>query len=219
MVQKIRKKTKKGPKASYAVPMVLVMTCLYGFKREGREFRAMLECPESLRTVLAGHFGQGVVLSERPLSKREYLEWGLRSEPGRLAEMFGRSGLIPMGPAVTEEDFGTSPRFGILPFLALVKGRDLEAFFQRDWPELSEVSRVALQNRLYPTFNLIPGYDLLLYPAPCHARQINAAIVSLNAILEAEFERGGIPIPEPFGLCTNQEIEGIPSYQPYSKRL
>ncbi len=219
MVHKIRKKTKKGPKASYAVPMVLVMTCLYGFKREGREFRGMLERPDSLGTLLAGHFGQEVVLAERPLSIREYLEWGLRSQPGRLAEMFGRSGLIPMGPAVTEEDLGTFPRLGILPFLVLIKGRDLEAFIRRDWPELSEVACVALQNCLYPTFNLIPGYDLLLYSAPCHARQINGAIVTVSAILEAEFERGGIACPEPFDLCPDEEIEGILSYQPYAKRL
>ena len=217
MVKKIRKKTKKEPWENYAIPMVLGMTCLFGIKREGRDFFNALESPEHLSPILSSHLGQEVVVGERPLTQREYLDWGFRAEPGRLAEMFAKSGVIPMGPSTVEEDMGDSPRLGILPLLTILKGRDLEGFLKSNEASFSEIHRVSLERIFYPAFNMIPSYDLFLFHEPLHARRINDIISSLNFQVEIELEKMWGSGEESMGSLPNFEVEKIPLFQPYSR--
>jgi len=216
LVKKIRKLTKKGPRANYAIPMLIGMTCLYGIKREGRDFFNALESPEQLSLILSSHLGQEVVVGDRPVRKTEYLDWGFRAEPGKLAEMFAKSGIIPMGPSMGEEDLGDSPRLGILPLLTILKGRDLEGFLKANETSFSEIHRVSLEKIFYPAFNMIPSYDLFLFHGPLHAQRIKDIIASLNFQMETASKGiggGG----ESLGLLPNFEGEKIPLFEAYSK--
>lgn len=210
MVQKIRKKVKKGPKAPHAVPLAVVMTALYGFQREGRDFRRPFEDPAKLRAALRLQLDQEVIPADRVLSYHEYLDWGLKDCPGRLAEMFSRSGSIPMGPGSNEEDLGLRPRLGILPVIAVVKGLQLETFGRRIGREWSEVARVAFQNSVYPALNLIGGYDLLIYTPLNHARDMNRSISAINQMVEEAFHQAGRPYPGPFDPLPEEVLSRIP---------
>jgi hypothetical protein len=216
MVRKIRKKVKKGPKAPHAVPLAVVMTALYGFQREGRDFRRPFEDPARLRAALRLQLEQDVIPADRVLSYHEYLEWGLKDCPGRLAEMFSRSGSIPMGPGSDEEDLGSRPRLGILPIVAVVKGTLLETFGGRIGREWSEVARVAFQNSVYPAFNLIAGYDLLIYTPSHHAREMNRSIAAINQMTEEAFHQAGRPYPGPFDPLPEEILSRIPLQEPFA---
>jgi len=217
MVKKIRKPFKKGPKADYSVPMVLVMTGLYGLKREGKDFFWELEKPEDLRMILSDHFGYPVILGERPLSREEYLDWGLRGEPGKLANMFVQTRLIPMGPYVHPVNEGKEPRLGILPLLCLVKGAGLKGFLNDSWVQLPEVTQASLNRIFYSSFNMISGYDLLLYPGPIHPRAINEGISWINGELEAEMERSSSRSEMKVSVFEAGTVGEIPWYQPFSR--
>ncbi|HUK55555.1 MAG TPA: hypothetical protein VLY20_02745 [Nitrospiria bacterium] len=214
MVQKIRKKTKKGPKAPHAVPLAIVLTALYGIQREGRDFRRPFEDPAKVRAALRLQLEQEIIPSDRVLSFKEYREWGLKNSPGRLVEMFSRTGFIPMGPAGDEEGVGSRPRLGILPIIAVVKGMQFESFGGRLGGEWSEVAAVAFQNGVYPAFNLIAGYDLLLYRPPHHARDINRSVAGLNQLTEEAFHQAGRPYPGPFDFLPDEVLSRIPLEEP-----
>jgi hypothetical protein len=216
MVQKIKRKVKKGPKAPHAVPLAIVMTALYGFQREGRDFRRSFDSTAKLRAALRLQLDQEIIPADRILSYKEYLDWGLKGSPGRLAEMFSRPGSIPMGPAVDEEDFGLQPRLGILPIIAVVKGMQLETFGGRIGREWAEVARVAFQNSVYPAFNLIAGYDLLLYQPPHHARDINRVIAAINQMTEDAFHQAGRPYPGPFDPLPDEILSRIPLQESFA---
>ena len=210
MVQKIRKKTKKGPKAPHAIPLAIVMTALYGFQREGRDFRRTIDDPSRLRAALRLHLDQEVLTADRVLSPGEYAGWTLRTAPARLVEMFSRNGVIPMGPPEAEDEAGTQPRLGLLHCVAVAQGRhldDLSGRIGRDW---SELGAVAFQNSVLPAFNLIPSYDLLLYPPPVHARDINRAVAVLNRMTEDAFHQAGRTLPEPFDPLPEPILSAIP---------
>jgi len=216
MVQKIRKKIKKGPKAPHAIPLAIVMTALYGIQREGRDFRRPFGDMTKLRGALRQQAEQEIIPADRVLSPREYREWGLRGSPGRLAGMFSRLGSIPMGPAVDEEDLGPIPRLGILPLIAIVKGSQLEPFGEGLGREWSEVAAVAFQNSVYPALNLIAGYDLLLYRPPHHSRDINRSIATLDQIVQDAFQQAGRPYPGPFDPFPENLLSAIPLEEPFA---
>lgn len=216
MVQKIRKKIKKGPKAPHAVPLAVVMTALYGFERKGRDFRLTFEYPSQLRAALRQQLDCEPIPADRVLSFYEYRDWGLKSAPGRLAGMFSKTGLIPMGPPLEEEEASAFPQLGILPTVAIVKAEHLESFSEKLGDEWYEVARVAFQNSVYPTFNLIPGYDLLLYMPICHARDTNRAITALNHVTEEAFDQAGRPYPGPFRMFPDEILAQIPVQEPFS---
>ncbi|MEK6683946.1 MAG: hypothetical protein AABY46_04735, partial [Nitrospirota bacterium] len=216
MVQKIRKKVKKGPKAPHAVPLAIVMTALYGFERKGRDFRQTFEDPVQLRAALRQQLDQEPIPADRVLSFYEYRDWGLKSAPGRLSGMFSKTGLIPMGPPLEEEEASAFPQLGILPTVAIVKAEHLESFSGKLGDEWHEVARVAFQNSVYPTFNLIPGYDLLLYMPICHARDTNRAITALNHVTQEAFDQAGRPYPGPFQMFPVDVLARIPLQEPIS---
>ena len=217
MVKKIKKKIKKGPKASYAVPLAIVMTALFGFECAGRDFRRPFDDLVKLRAALRLQLDQEIIPADRVLSFQEYLDWKLKSAPGRLAEMFSRSGAIPMGPVIEEGEEDSSPLLGILPIIVVVKGMELEAFGERigqDWPE---VARVAFQNSVFPTFNLIAGYDRLLYQPPHHARDINRSLAAINHLMEDAFRQAGRPYPGAFDSFPEDSLSGIPVQEAISR--
>lgn len=216
MVKKIKKKIQKGPKATYAIPLVMALTALYGPRREGKDFRHLLEGADDIRTSLQLHFGQSLMVADRPLSMAEYLSWGFKSRPARLAQMFSNSATLPMGLA-TDNDLEGEPQLGILPMIALVQDREIEDFSERLSEEFSEVGRVAFQNAIYPALGLIPGYDLLLYSPPCPAQGLNHAIDSLNASLKEAFEQAAVPFPGPFQKIPDSALAAIPLKEPCSK--
>jgi len=191
--------------------MAMPLTCLYGLRLEGRDFRQIFDVSEKVKGVLQTHLLQEVTVGDRVLSQTEYLQWGLKSAPGRLAEMFSRSGTIPMGPPVNDLEENAQPRLGILAFVALVKGKDLEAFLRRGMQEFSEILRVTFQNGVRTCFNLIPGYDQLLYSPPCHVRDLNGATSFLNSMMEDSFHRAGVPFPGPFDAFPESMLSSIPS--------
>ncbi|HEY5599196.1 MAG TPA: hypothetical protein VIK48_00785 [Candidatus Manganitrophaceae bacterium] len=213
MVKKIKKKVQRGPKALFAIPLAMAMTALYGTRRQGKDFRRAFEPLDLLRKGLQLHLEEELIIADRPLSAEEYAGWGFRSKPARLAEMFSKSGVIPMGPpigAVGESDPESSPRLGVFPMIALVQEKALGAFSSRLSEEFSELSRVAFQNAVFPALHLIPGYDLLLYLPPCPAQALNHAIESVNVMLREAFERESIPFPGPFDLFPESALADIP---------
>lgn len=217
MVKKIKKKVQKGPKATSAVPMGIAMTALYGPRREGKDFRRPLERIGEIREALERHFGQTLILADRPLSSAEYLSWGFRSRPSRLAEMFSNGGVLPMGPAGGEEPPESVPQLGILPMIALVREREMQEFSERLPEEFSEITRVAFQNAIYSSLGLIPGYDLLLYSLPAPAQGLNHAVDALNHLLQEAFEQATVPFPGPFGSLPASALAEIPLKEPCAK--
>jgi hypothetical protein len=209
VVKKIKKKIQKGPKASYAVPLVMALTALYGPRREGKDFRHLLEGANEIRSALQRHLGQPLILADRPLSMAEYLSWGFKSRPARLAEMFSGAGILPMGHTA-DNNLEGEPQLGILPMIALVQERGLNDFSERLSEDLAEVSRVAFQNAIYPALGLIPGYDLLLYSPLSPAQGLNHAIDALNASLKEAFEQAAVPYPGPFPSVPESALAPIP---------
>jgi hypothetical protein len=214
MVIKIRKKPKEGPKGHYAVPLVLAMSGLFGPRRERREFRRTIEDGQRLRSVLGRYFGTEVMAADRPLSPEEFDGWGLKSRPGRLAEMFERTGIIPMGPPAGRPD----PPVGLLPLIAVGRGArlsDLSRFLGVEFPE---VTRVAVQNILFPAFGLIPGYDTLLLFPPMHLHDLRKALSGLEIQIREEFERAGLICPlERFPDVSQESLASIPSEEPFTR--
>ena len=214
MVKKIKKKVQRGPKATVAVPLVIAMTALYGSRREGRDFRHLFPAPKAIQNALQLHFDQRLMVADRPLSLKEYQEWGFRSKPARLAEMFSDGGVVPIGPSVDEDHLDDLPRLAVLPLVALVQDKALEGFSVKLGEELSEISQVAFQNAIFPALQLIPGYDLLLYRPPGPALGLNHAIETLNGMVKEAFEQATVSPPLPFDPCPETFLAEIPLKEP-----
>ena len=217
MVKRIRKRAKKGPHAIQCVPMVMAMTCLYGLRLEGKDFRQPFDSAGKIRMVLQSHLGWDLLIPDRILSRSEYLDWGLKASPGKLAQMFMPEKLIPMGPSLGNDDTEDQPLLGLLPFLAVVRGKGLEMFLRKRPEDFSELNRVVFQNSISSFFNLIPGYDQLLYSPPCHIRNINASINGLNEQMNDAFQKASIPPPMEWGGIPEGILDGIPLYEPLVK--
>jgi hypothetical protein len=216
VVKKIRKVSKKGPKANYAVPLVMPLTALFGPRCVGKPFWHSFDDPAPIRAVLSRHLDEPLLTADRILPIDEYLAWGLRSSPGKVAGMFGRSGVIPMGPPGIEEaeEMSDDPRLGVLVLAALVKGERLNEFSGRLGEEFSELDRVAFENAVAPALRIIPGYDRLLYTPPLLAPSLNAGIDHLNHLVEDAFDKGSIPYPGAFTPCPAERLASIPTHEP-----
>ncbi len=212
MVVRIRKKAREGPKGHYAVPLALVLAALFGSRREVRPYRQPIQDPTRLRGLLAQRLGLDVVLADRPLTAAELADWALGTQPGRLAEMFGRSRVIPMGPP-TDDDTA----LGVLPLLALGRGQRLGELDGILGQELPEVTRVAIERELQTAFGMIPGYDALVLAPPVHLRDLNRAIEWLNAQLQAEYDRAGVAGAARLVALPSAHVEAIPLQAPYNR--
>jgi hypothetical protein len=209
LVKKIQKRIKKSPGGSFAVPMGLVLTCLYGSRLNGKDFRNQFEAPDVIRDALGAHLGVPVCIADRCLSPSEFQGWILKSSPGRLAGGSLGSGVIPIGLPAGRPDPG-HPLLAILPFLAAVDRFGWEAFVELPVAEFSELNRVAFQRGVASSFGLIPGYDQLLYAPPVHARRLNEAVVGLNSMMRHSFEQAGVTYPGPFDKISERLLSQIP---------
>jgi len=215
MVIKIRKKVKEGPKGHYAVPLALPIACLFGPRRDKRDFRRPIEASQRLRSVLAQYLDLEVLVADRPLSLAELAQWNLKAKPGRLAEMFGRSGVIPMGPAMGEEEEWVA----ILPFIVLVRGARLENLSRFLGKEFAEVTHVAVQNILAPAFGLIPGHDTFICYPTVHLRDLNRALGGLGLMVREEFEKTDLTHWEDLPTLPPDTLEDIPIQEPFRPTL
>ena len=215
MVVKIRKKVKEGPKGYYAVPLALAIACLFGPRRDTRNFRKPIEASQRLRSVLAQYLDLEVLVADRPLSLAELTQWDLKSRPGKLAEMFGRYGVLPMGPAIGNEE----ERVAILPCIVLARVARLDKLSGFLGKEFPEVTHVAIQNILAPAFELIPGYDNLLCHPPVHIRDLNGALGGLNIMVRDEFEKACLSYSEDLPTLPADTLEGIPIQEPFRPTL
>jgi hypothetical protein len=216
MVRKIKKKFKKGSGGTVAVPMVMVLTGLYGSRLKEGDLRRPFESPGAIRAVLESHLGQRVTIAERPLSPEEFRRWEFRTAPGRLAGRYSMSDFIPIDPPV-EKDDADGPAPGILPFLVLAKGRELASILQNEPSEFSEINRVAFQRAVAVTFNLIPGFDQLLWSPPVHAKQLNGAFAVLDSLVKEAFDRADVACPGPFQRIKEEVLSAIPVSEPLSE--
>ncbi len=213
-MRKIRKKIKKGPKAPHAALLAFALTVLYGPERKGRDFRHSLEDPGGIRAALQQWLGPDLIPADRPLSLNEFEGWAETTSPGRLGGMFARTGCLPMGPKTGDAESDDTPFLGILPILAIRKGRELDDLFKRIGKEIPEVSRVAFHNALNPSLNLIPGYDHLLHSPLVHVRDLNRGIAHLNHLCEDAFHLASKPYPGPFPPLLPPLISSFPAYEP-----
>lgn len=210
MVMKIRKKPKHGPRGHYAVPLALVLAAAFGPRRTPRDYRQTITDAARLRAPLVTALGLEVVVADRPLALDEFARWNLRVRPGKLAEMFGRGGTIPMGPPTGAADGYLT----LLPLLALGRGEQLGRLDGLG-AEFAELQRVALQNILAPALGVIASYDLLLCGPPVHLRDLTGAIAHVDAMLRDECERaGGSWTPAP--PLAAAALASIPLHEPYT---
>jgi hypothetical protein len=84
----------------------------------------------------------------------------------------------------------------------------LADFWADDFPE---VARVALTATFTEAMNLIPGYDRAVWSGPRPARDLNALINHLNALVADECAMAGVDAPRRFPLGADQRIAAIPS--------
>ncbi len=213
-MRKIKKKIKKGPKAPHASLHLIPMTILYGPERRGKDFRHPIDDPGAIKAALEHWLGPEVIPADRPLSMEEFRGWAATISPGRLAGMFRKAGRVPMGPALNESDMGDTPFPGIFPFLAIRKGRDLDALFKILGTDFPEITRVAFNNALGPSLNLIPGYDHLLQAPVVHVKDLNRGIDTLNRLTEEAFNQAIPPYPGPFPRLKDPFISSFPPYEP-----
>jgi len=214
MVKKIRKVSKKGRKANYAVPLLMPLTVLAGARCGGKPLWNTFDDPPSIRIALSRHMDAPILLADRMLPLAEYLDWNLRSSPGRIAGMFERSAIIPMGPPPEDWESSQLPRLGLGVLVALVKGENLQSFFTQTGRELSEIDRVAFENAIGPCLQIIPGYDRFLYSPPISARSINQGIEYLNHLTREAFGIASVPYPGPFEPCPAEIVSSIPTHEP-----
>ncbi len=122
-----------------------------------------------------------------------------------------------MGPYIDPEETGIEPRLGVLPILCLVKGKALEGFLNHPWDRFAEVVQTILNRVLYGAFNMIPGYDQILFSGPMHAKGANEGIAALNESLEMEGERTGTTLSRVIQSFEREGLEEIPLYQPFAR--
>lgn len=208
MVQKIRKKTKGGADALRLVPLVLVVSALAGPRRGGRDVRRPFSPAWRLREIFVDHFDLDVVSTDRPLGLDEYVRWPGAADPVWTMRAAGEHKVVlTKTPQEYDDD---SIHAGIVPLLALVAGSrldDLAALWAADLPE---VARVGLTGAFNEAFNLIPGYDRVLFVGPRPARDLNGLIGHLYALVSDECASGGVATPSSFPLCPERVLSAGP---------
>lgn len=208
MVQKIRKKTKGGADAPRLVPLVLVVSALAGPRRGGRDVRRPFSPAWRLREIFVDHFDLDVVSTDRPLDMEEYVRWPGAVDPLWAMRAAGEHKVVlTKTPQEYDDD---SIRAGIVPILALVAGSRLDELAALWAADLPEVARVGLTGAFNEAFNLIPGYDRVVFAGPRPARDLNGLIGHLHALVGDECASGGVAPPSPFPLCPERVLAAGP---------
>jgi hypothetical protein len=209
MVKKIKKKSPAGASGWRGVPLALVVTALAGPRREGREVLRAFSPTWRLREIFLDHFSLEVVSSDRPLTLAEFTAWPGLTDPAWTFKSAGDHGVVLTKAPV--EEAGEGPRLGVVPLVVRLLASDLDRL-QDLWAEdFPEVARVALTGAFTEAMNLIPGYDRAVWRGPRPARELNALINHLHALVADECALAGVDRPRRFPQAIDQRIAAIPS--------
>jgi hypothetical protein len=99
----------------------------------------------------------------------------------------------------------------VVPVVVRLMASDLDRLSELWAEDVPEVARVALTNAFTEAMNLIPGYDRAAWSGPRPARDLNALIGHLNALVADECAMAGVEAPRRFPLAADQRIAAIPS--------
>ncbi len=208
MVKKIKKKSPAGASGWRGVPLALVVTALAGPRREGRDVLRLFSPTWRLREIFLDHFSLEVVSTDRPLTLAEFAAWPGLTDPSWAFKSAGGHGVVLTKTTVEEVDEG--PRLGVVPLVVRLLAPDLDrlpGLWDEDFPE---VARVALTTAFTEAMNLIPGYDRAVWSGPRPARDLNALINHLNALVADEFSLTGVERPRPFPHAPDRLAATIP---------
>jgi len=208
MVRKIKKRIKAGPDTVFAVPLALTVTALAGPRREGRDVRRPFSPAWQMRDLFLDHFDLDVVTTDRPLSLDEYAAWPGAADPRWALQSSGDHGAVLTKAPESLDD--ATIRLGIVPVIARVSGGALDALGSLWGTEFPEVARTSLTGLLNEAFGLIPGYDRAVFAGPRPARDLNALIAHLSALVADECALGGVAQPMAFPLCHERLLAAIP---------
>lgn len=208
MVRKIKKRIKVGPDTVFAVPLALTVTALAGPRREGRDVRRPFSPAWQMRDLFLDHFDLDVVTTDRPLSLDEYAAWPGAADPRWALQSSGDHGAVLTKAPESLDD--ATIRLGIVPVIARVSGGALDALASLWRTEFPEVARTSLAGLFNETFGLIPGYDRAVFAGPGPARDLNALIAHLSALVADECALGGGAQPSAFASCPERILAAIP---------
>lgn len=161
-----------------------------------------------LREIFLDHFSLEVVSTDRPLTLGEFAAWPGLTDPAWVFKSAGGHGVVLTKAPVEEADEG--PRLGVVPLVVRLLASDLErlsGLWDEDFPE---VARVALSTAFTEAMNLIPGYDRAVWSGPRPARDLNALINHLNALVADEFALARVECPRPFPGASDRLAATIP---------
>ncbi|MEW6683621.1 MAG: hypothetical protein AB1451_11980 [Nitrospirota bacterium] len=209
MVKKIKKKSPAGASGWRGVPLALVVTALAGPRREARDVLRAFSPTWRLREVFLDHFSLEVVSTDRPLTLVEFMAWPGLADPAWAFKSAGGYGVVlTKAPA---EETSEGPRFGVVPVVVRLMASDLDRLSELWAEDVPEVARVALTTAFTEAMNLIPGYDRAVWSGPRPARDLNALINHLNALVTDECALAGVDAPRKFPFAADQRMAAIPS--------
>lgn len=209
MVKKIRKKSPAGASGWRGVPLALAVTALAGPRREGRDVLRPFSPTWRLREIFLDHFSLEVVSTDRPLTLGECTVWPGLADPAWAFKSAGGHGVVLTKAPVEESSEG--PRLGIVPVVVRLLASDLDRLSELWAEDFPEVARVALTSAFTEAMNLIAGYDRAVWAGPRPARELNALINHLNALVADEYALAGIECPRRFPLAAEQRVAALPS--------
>jgi hypothetical protein len=209
VVKKIKKKSPAGSSGWRGVPLALVVTALAGPRREGRDVLRPFSPAWRLREIFLDHFSLEVVSTDRPLTLAEFTAWPGLADPAWAFKSAGGHGVVLTKAPVDE--VGEGPRLGAVPVVVRLMASDLDRLSDLWAEDFPEVARVALTAAFTEAMNLIPGYDRAVWTGPRPARDLNALINHLNALVADECAMAGVDQPRRFPLAADQRTAAIPS--------
>jgi hypothetical protein len=139
----------------------------------------------------------------------EFTAWPGLADPAWAFKSAGGHGVVLTKAPVEEASEG--PRLGVVPVVVRLMASDLDRLSDLWAEDFPEVARVALTNAFTEAMNLIPGYDRAVWSGPRPARDLNALINHLNALVADECSMAGVDAPRRFPLGPDQRIAAIPS--------
>jgi hypothetical protein len=212
VVKKIKKKSPAGASGWRGVPLALVVTALAGPRREGRDVLRPFSPAWRLREIFLDHFSLEVVSTDRPMTLGEFMAWPGLADPAWVFKSAGGHGVVLTKAPVEEGSEGL--RLGVVPLVVRLMASDLDRLSELWAEDFPEVARVALTNAFNEAMNLIPGYDRAVWSGPRPARDLNALINHLNALVADECSLAGVDAPRRFPLGAEQRLATIPSVVP-----
>jgi hypothetical protein len=209
VVKKIKKKSPTGASGWRGVPLALVVTALAGPRREGRDVLRAFSPAWRLREIFLDHFSLEVVSTDRPLTLTEVMAWPGLVDPAWAFKSAGGHGVVLTKAPVEEGSEG--PRLGVVPVVVRLMASDLGRLSELWAEDVPEVARVSVTHAFTEAMNLIPGYDRAVWSGPRPARDLNALIDHLNALVADECSLAGVEAPKRFSLGAEQRLAAMPS--------